>query len=160
MRRKSPNLEPGCPKLEGEVLVVAGLKPKKLLPDVRDTPKECRGVRASEPRRVLPLAPHPLPLTRLLGGHSEVDPRLPIPNRTVKRLCADASADCPRESRSPPGAPNEKAHPARGGPFCLAFLMADLLSERKHTACKPQSKQPTACAYEGHALTGVGFSAG
>src|SRR5688572_7067844 len=40
----------------------------------------------------------------LLGGHSEVDPRLPIPNRTVKRLCADASADCPRESRSPPGA--------------------------------------------------------
>src|SRR3954471_16209016 len=42
--------------------------------------------------------------TVLLGGHSELDPRLPIPNRTVKRLCADDSADCPRESRSPPGA--------------------------------------------------------
>ena len=28
-----------------------------------------------------------------LGGHSEVDPPLPIPNRTVKRLCADDSAD-------------------------------------------------------------------
>ena len=51
-----------------------------------------------------PSTAHPLPLTRLLGGHSEVDPRLPIPNRTVKRLCADASADCPRESMSPPGA--------------------------------------------------------
>src|SRR5882672_12956684 len=65
--------------------------------------------------------------TSLLGGHSEVDPRLPIPNRTVKRLCDDDSADCPRESRSPPGAPNEKAHPARGGPFYLVFLRADLL---------------------------------
>ena len=27
------------------------------------------------------------------GGHSEVAPRLPIPNRTVKRLSADDSAD-------------------------------------------------------------------
>lgn len=27
------------------------------------------------------------------GGHSEVVPRLPIPNRTVKRLSADDSAD-------------------------------------------------------------------
>ena len=82
------------------------------------------GVGRSEPEAGLrPLTPHPLPLTSLLGGHSEVDPRLPIPNRTVKRLSADASADCPRESRSPPGAPNEKAHPARGGPFYLAFLI-------------------------------------
>ena len=27
------------------------------------------------------------------GDHSEVAPLLPIPNRTVKRLCADDSAD-------------------------------------------------------------------
>ena len=25
------------------------------------------------------------------GGHSSLDPRLPIPNRTVKRVCADDS---------------------------------------------------------------------
>lgn len=27
------------------------------------------------------------------GDHSESEPPLPIPNRTVKRLCADDSAD-------------------------------------------------------------------
>ena len=31
--------------------------------------------------------------------HSESVPPLPIPNRTVKRLHADDSADCPCESR-------------------------------------------------------------
>ena len=29
----------------------------------------------------------------MLGGHSELDPPLPIPNRAVKRLSADDSAD-------------------------------------------------------------------
>ena len=38
----------------------------------------------------------------LFGGHSELVPRLPIPNRTVKRLCADDCVDYPSESRSPP----------------------------------------------------------
>src|SRR3990167_1083276 len=32
--------------------------------------------------------------------HSELVPLLPIPNRTVKRLCADDSVDYPCESRS------------------------------------------------------------
>ena len=41
----------------------------------------------------------------LFGGHSELVPRLPIPNRTVKRLCADDSVDYPCESRSPPNSP-------------------------------------------------------
>jgi hypothetical protein len=31
--------------------------------------------------------------------HSELVPPLPIPNRTVKQLHADDSADCPCESR-------------------------------------------------------------
>ena len=35
--------------------------------------------------------------------HSELEPRLPIPNRTVKRLSADDSADYPRESRTSSG---------------------------------------------------------
>ena len=29
----------------------------------------------------------------MLGDHSKLAPLLPIPNRTVKRLCADDSAD-------------------------------------------------------------------
>ena len=98
----------------------------------------------------------------LLGGHSEVDPRLPIPNRTVKRLCADASADCPRESRSPPGAPKTRS-PSRAPGEGLCVLRAsigDLLSERKHTPRASASKRPTPSAYEGSALTGVCFSAG
>ena len=33
------------------------------------------------------------------GDHSELEPPLPIPNRTVKRLNADDSADYPCESR-------------------------------------------------------------
>ena len=36
------------------------------------------------------------------GGHSELVPRLPIPNRTVKRLSADDSVVLPCESRSLP----------------------------------------------------------
>ena len=35
--------------------------------------------------------------------HSDVVPLLPIPNRTVKRVSADDSADCPCESRSSSG---------------------------------------------------------
>lgn len=35
--------------------------------------------------------------------HSKAAPPLPIPNRTVKRLCADDSAELPRESRSSSG---------------------------------------------------------
>ena len=35
--------------------------------------------------------------------HSEVEPPLPIPNRTVKRLCADDSEQLARESRSSSG---------------------------------------------------------
>src|SRR5882672_9626790 len=75
--------------------------------------------------------PEGLPPTRLLGGHSELDPRLPIPNRTVKRLCADDSADCPRESRSPPGA--QKTTP-RVNPLGVCFFSTpggDLLESVK-----------------------------
>ena len=129
MRGKSPNLEPEAPSSKATVLVVADLKPKKLLPDVRSTtPKNAGGgqdglrVGGKTPRA---LRPHASPSTSLLGGHSEVDPRLPIPNRTVKRLSADASADCPRESRSPPGAP--KNNP-QGPPWGFVFLGSSQLT--------------------------------
>ena len=66
----------------------------------------------------------------LLSGHSELDPRLPIPNRTVKRLSADDSADYPRESRTPLGALSEKALLARAFSFSARGRCADLLSVR------------------------------
>ena len=51
-----------------------------------------------------------------LGGHSTLDPPLPISNRTVKRSRADDSAYYVCESRSPPGSPQHKPspHPRRG----------------------------------------------
>ena len=50
------------------------------------------------------LLPFLLSIYELLSSHSELDPLLPIPNRTVKRLSADDSADYPRESRTLLGA--------------------------------------------------------
>src|SRR6476659_9522589 len=44
-----------------------------------------------------------MPATLLLSSHSELDPPLPIPNRAVKRLSADDSADYPCESRTSSG---------------------------------------------------------
>ena len=52
------------------------------------------------------------------GGHSALDPRLPIPNRTVKRRRADDSADYPCESRSPPGTPIKQSPPREGFVVC------------------------------------------
>src|SRR2546425_12688549 len=54
----------------------------------------------------------------LSGGHSSLDPRLPIPNRTVKRVCADDSVHSARESRLPPGhTPKPRARKS-AGVFC------------------------------------------
>lgn len=48
------------------------------------------GFNQTQRRRGNPLKP---------DDHSELVPPLPIPNRTVKQLHADDSADCPCESR-------------------------------------------------------------
>ena len=50
--------------------------------------------------------------------HSPLAPRLPIPNRTVKRWRADDSTDSPCESRSLSGTFKVK-RPAKSGPFCF-----------------------------------------
>ena len=55
----------------------------------------------------------------LSGDHSEVVPLLPIPNRTVKRLSADDSADCPCESRTLPDSQCQKAQLEIAGLFAL-----------------------------------------
>ena len=41
--------------------------------------------------------------TAMSDDHSELEPPLPIPNRAVKRLSADDSADYPCESRTSSG---------------------------------------------------------
>ena len=58
--------------------MILGLRCRRLLPD-------CVGCAAQrvEPQPMLPVMP---------DDHSELVPLLPIPNRTVKRLCADDSA--------------------------------------------------------------------
>src|SRR5689334_15597664 len=55
--------------------------------------------------------------------HSELEPPLPIPNRAVKRLSADDSADFPCESRTSSGThKSERPQPQGSGPF--VFLAA------------------------------------
>src|SRR2546425_943447 len=55
----------------------------------------------------------------LSGGHSSLDPRLPIPNRTAKRVCADDSVHSARESRLPPGHLHKKPRARESaGVFC------------------------------------------
>ena len=53
------------------------------------------------------------------GDHSKLEPPLPIPNRTVKRLCADDSADYPCESRSSPGSYTQNPQALKLGGFAL-----------------------------------------
>ena len=60
------------------------------------------------------------PDSLMSGDHSEVVPLLPIPNRTVKHLSADDSADCPCESRSLPDFPKEEPDSKESG-----FLLSD-----------------------------------
>ena len=40
---------------------------------------------------VVPVSPMNLTFNLLSGGHSSLDSRFPIPNRIVKRVCADDS---------------------------------------------------------------------
>src|SRR5215471_1640231 len=61
------------------------------------------------------------------GDHSELEPPLPIPNRSVKRLRADDSADYPCESRSSPGSYNAKPLDSM---CCEGFLLCALRSRQ------------------------------
>ena len=64
------------------------------------------------------------PDSLMSGDHSEVVPLLPIPNRTVKHLSADDSADCPCESRSLPDFPKEEPDSKESGfLLCVEFVV-------------------------------------
>jgi hypothetical protein len=55
--------------------------------------------------------------------HSEVVPLLPIPNRTVKRLCADDSADARVKVGHRQALTARKARLERGGPFVFYWRL-------------------------------------
>ena len=55
--------------------------------------------------------------------HSELVPLLPIPNRTVKRLSADDSADARVKVGHRQALTAQRARLKRGGPFVLVFLL-------------------------------------
>src|SRR5437762_13011445 len=68
----------------------------------------------------------------LPGGHSSLEPRLPIPNRTVKRVCADDSVHLARESRLPPDHLQQgKARSRKRSGF---FVHAELCGARRTRA--------------------------
>ena len=77
------------------------------------------------------LLPHLLSIQELLSSYSELDPPLPIPNRAVKRLSADDSADYPCESRTLLGSlPKEK--PSLRGLFFFLYALATWIPQRSH----------------------------
>ena len=66
--------------------------------------------------------------------HSELEPPLPIPNRAVKRLSADDSADYPCESRTSSGTlVKQKPRLERVGVFVLRDLTIVLLERSDNT---------------------------
>ena len=57
------------------------------------------------------------------GGHSELEPPLPIPNRAVKQFCANDSVLLACESRSPPDSyPNPRYRKIAGFFHCASMI--------------------------------------
>src|SRR5258707_9021701 len=72
-----------------------------------------------------------MPAAVLLSSHSELDPPLPIPNRAVKRLSADDSADYPCESRTLLGSLSRQAPVSQeAGAFAFVVIWTDMPSRR------------------------------
>ena len=83
-----------------------------------------------------------LSASTLCGGHSSLEPRLPIPNRTVKRVCADDSVHSACESRLPPRhTPNENPGLERAP----GFFVSCCAETAKRCACA-RSRRRRCCA--------------
>jgi toxin CptA len=77
-------------------------------------------------------------------GHSELEPPLPIPNRAVKRLSADDSADYPCESRTSSGTHDTKTPRPKGwGVFVCASRSAPTLPPGIRISTKDLSRHRT-----------------
>jgi toxin CptA len=71
--------------------------------------------------------------------HSELEPPLPIPNRAVKRLSADDSADYPCESRTSSGTQKGKARSRKRSGFfllCVDFCAPNRLITPRQSAAR------------------------
>jgi hypothetical protein len=75
--------------------------------------------------------------------HSEVEPPLPIPNRTVKRLSADDSVDYPRESRSSSGSNKQQS------PLCEGFVVCGVCNDDRLSVGNVTTRRLAACCNEG-----------
>ena len=99
-----------------------------------------------------------MPATLLLSSHSELDPPLPIPNRAVKRLSADDSADYPCESRTLLGSLSAKK-PSSRGLFCLCDWCA-VEAGKLNPDCfplEPQQHSVSGCARRPKRTAGGAF---
>ena len=72
----------------------------------------------------------------MLGGHSVLDPLLPIPNRTVKRDCADDSADSRVKVGHRQAPTKTRGSPERVGLLFLWGLMIDLRQDENKAQCQ------------------------
>ena len=79
----------------------------------------------------------------LSGGHSSLDPRLPIPNSTVKRVCADDSVPFAHANVGYRQANFSKKARARksAGLFCLAAKLTRSLHQRSAAVTSVSSAQ-------------------
>ena len=66
---------------------------------------------------------------RLPGGYSNLEPLFPIPNRTVKRVCADDSVHSHAKVGHRQTISTEKARSPRGSGFFFSGAMAALTLE-------------------------------
>ena len=91
----------------------------------------------------------------MLGGHSTLDPPLPISNRTVKRSRADDSAHYVCESRSPPGSPFKTPLPSH---MAAAFQLLQRFSYStpSRKIQQPTTKTPKACLHPPTASPSLG----
>ena len=106
--------------------------------DATSNPSRPRLIRSSSKLAWLPLKAARQQV--MPDDHSEVEPPLPIPNRTVKRLCADDSEQLARESRSSSGKYSRKG-PALRRPFFFGAASAPLCRAAVSSWCLRNSER-------------------
>ena len=82
--------------------------------------------------------PLPIPTTVMSDDHSKLAPLLPIPNRTVKRLCADDSVHTYVKVGHRQTPYKVKTLRCKPGGFCFMGLIATYLNEvtgRRQVGC-------------------------
>ena len=87
--------------------------------------------------RARKIEPGPFFLTAMSDDHSELEPPLPIPNRAVKRLSADDSADYPCESRTSSGTTKDESPDSSESGLLFLWPSASYLTEATNGRARP-----------------------